>query len=69
MPESYVVIGKVGFVPFSNTMMDDLLNLCETNHTVFFVEHVGIFVTGKTPMQVGPSAYVMFCNVLKYFYS
>ena len=52
MPESYVVIGKVGYIPFSDGMLSEALRLCEKGFTVLFIENVGIFVTGKSPMQV-----------------
>ena len=52
MPESYVVIGKVGYIPLSDGILSEVLRLCEEGVTVLFVEKVGIFVTGKFPMQV-----------------
>ena len=55
MPESYVVIGKVGYIPFSDEMLSEVLRLCGNGFTVLFIENVGIFVTGKSPMQVNCS--------------
>ena len=53
MPESYVVIGKVGYIPYSDDILSEVLRLCENGFTVLFIENIGIFVTGKSPMQVG----------------
>lgn len=52
MPESYVVIGKIAFLPYSSSLIDEVVSYYSRGYSVFLIERIGVVITGKSVMQV-----------------
>ena len=52
MPESYIVIGKMAYIRYSASLLDDVVSYYSRGYSVFLIERIGIVVTGTSVMQV-----------------